>query len=305
MLNAIFITNGETGTLLYEKVFLQELNDDNLELFNRFLTALKKFTSEIVIDGSKELKSVNLGDYCVKATSVPDINSDLILVVDKEDQKITNKLIPPILDIIKNHKELFLEMEASPERFKKFDAQINNLILSSKKVIDESLVEKKDEVFKSIWTQKGAISTKLRDNLVKEKEKILIRLEKEENYPKKFILLERLIKILEKLNEENELIKVQKEAKALSDEIRDRKIRLSFYLDVTKEALKYKEYNKAYSNFYSFSTKLKNMAKSQVQKKYRMLASILAKKNEVSKIEFSQAISEILIAPDNIDEYLP
>ena len=305
MLNAFFITHGENGTLLYEKVFLQELNDDNLELFNRFLTALKNFTSEIVVDGSKELKSVNLGDYSVKSTHIPDFNLDVILVVDKEDQKITNKLIPPIIEIIRDHKEIFLETEYSSERFKLFDKQINHLILSSKNIIDESIVESKDNVFKSVWTQKGAISTKLRINLIKQKEKILINLENEDNYLKRLILVERLINLLEKLNEKDDLTKFQKDAEAIGKEIRDRKVRLSFYLKLTKDALKYSEYNKAYSNFYSFSSKLKNIAKPQVQEKYHMLATILAKKDKVPKIEFSQAVSEILISPDNIDEYLP
>ena len=47
------------------------------------------------------------------------------------------------------------------------------------------------------------------------------------------------------------------------------------------------------------------MARPQVQKKYHTLANILAKKNEIPKLEFSQAVSEVLISPDNIDEYLP
>ena len=134
---------------------------------------------------------------------------------------------------------------------------------------------------------------------------ILINLENEDNYLKRLILVERLINLLEKLNEKDDLTKFQKEAEAIGKEIRDRKVRLSFYLKLTKDALKYSEYNKAYSNFYSFSSKLKNIAKPQVQEKYHMLATILAKKDKVPKIEFSQAVSEILISPDNIDEYLP
>ncbi|MFX1338748.1 MAG: hypothetical protein ACFFDK_09075, partial [Promethearchaeota archaeon] len=163
----------------------------------------------------------------------------------------------------------------------------------------------KDDVFKSIWTQKGAISTKLRDNLVKQKEKIIIKMQNEDNYINKLILLESLMKILEKLNEKDEFIKFQKETERLSNEIKNRKIKLSYYLKLTKEALKYKDYNSAYSNLYSFSAKLKNMAKSQIQKKYQILAHKLAHKKEIPKIELSQAISEILISPDNIDEYLP
>ena len=305
MLNAFFIMDGDNGSLIYEKVLLQEFNDENMDLFNSFFTALKNFTCELLIDGSKEIKSVNLGDYSVKATHVSDFNLDLILVLDKEDQKIADKLLPLILEIIRDHGKLFLEEEHNSELFKMFDDHINNLILSNKKIFYGTIENNKENVFKSIWTQKGAISTKLRINLVKEKEKIGIRLKNEDNYLNRFILLGNLSEILENLNEKEEFIKVQKEVEIVSKEIKDRKVKLSYYLNLTKEALKNREYNKAYSNLYSFSSKLKNMAKIQVQEKYYILADILIKKDEIPKIEFSQAVSEILISPDNIDEYLP
>ncbi|MFX1340019.1 MAG: hypothetical protein ACFFDK_15510, partial [Promethearchaeota archaeon] len=140
MLKAFFITHGENGTLLYEKVFFLELNDNNLEIFYSFLRALKSFTSEILVDGSKELKSVNLGDYNVKAKNIPDLNLDVILVIDKEDHKISNKIFPPIIEIIRENKEIFLKTDNNLDLFKKFDEQINNLILTSKKTVDAKIL---------------------------------------------------------------------------------------------------------------------------------------------------------------------
>ena len=83
----------------------------------------------------------------------------------------------------------------------------------------------------------------------------------------------------------------------------DRQIKLKYYLDRTKEALKKKNYKEAYSNLYSFSLKLKNMAKSHIQKKYNDLAKLIMSKDELSKIEFSQIVSKILMLPNNIEEY--
>jgi hypothetical protein len=304
MLNAFFITHGENGTLLYEKVFLPELNDNNLDLFNKFFTALKSFTSKIILDGSKEIKSVNLGDYKVKAAHVAHFNLDVILVVDNDDQKIIKRILPSILEIIKEYNEIFTEKEKKLELFKMFDERINNFIKSNKRFVNDVAINNKESVFKSIWNQKGAISTKLRNSLVKEKEKIIVRLQNEENLPNRLILFEKLSNILENLNDKENYNEIQEEIKKVTTEIRNRKVKLSYYLNLAKEALKYKEYNKAYSNFYSFTVKLKNMAKPKVQGKFRMLATILANKDKIPKIEFSQAVSEILISPDNIDEYL-
>ncbi len=302
MLNALFIIQSETRILLFEKIFFQEMNNESIEIFRGFLTAIKQFTSEMVVDGSKELKSISLGDSYIKSTHIPEIKSDLVLLIDKEDEKSTAKLMRPITKIILNYKELFIEMEQEPELFKNFDQTINQLILS-KKVIDNMTIERKNTIFKSIWAQEGAISTKLRNDLLTEKERLLNNLKIQENLINKSILLEELIKILEKLDDKVELIKVQNELQILNNEIKDRKIRLSYYLRNAKLTLKDKDYKAAYSNLYSFSNKLENLAKSHVQKKYKNLAKILMNKELIPKIKFSQAVSEILIMSETIEEY--
>lgn len=302
MLNAIFIIQSETGILLFEKIFFQEINNESIEIFRGFLTAIKQFTSEMVVDGSKELKSISLGDSYIKSTHIPEIKSDLVLLIDKVDEKSTVKLMRPITEIILKYQELFLETEQQPELFKNFDQKINQLVLS-KKVIDNKIIERKNNIFKSIWSQEGAISTKLRKDVLIEKEKLLTNLENQQNLINKSILLEKLIKILEKLDDKVELLKFQKELQILNNEIKDRKIRLSYYLRNTKLTLKDKDYKTAYSNLYSFSNKLENLAKSHVQKKYKNLAKILMNREEIPKIKFSQTVSEILMMSETIEEY--
>ena len=302
MLNALFIIQNETGTLLFEKIFFQEMDNESIEIFRGFLTAIKQFTSEMVVDGSKELKSISLGDFYVKSTHIAEINSDLVLLIDKEDEKSTAKLMRPLTEIILNHKELFLQIEQESELFKNFDQKINQLILS-KKAVDHRIIERKNIIFKSIWAQEGAISTKLRKDLLTEKERLLNNFKTEQNLINKSILLEKLINILEKLDDKVELINIQKESQILNNEIKDRKIRLSYYLNNAKLSLKDNDYKSAYSNLYSFSNKLENFAKSHVQKKYKNLAKILMIKEEIPKIKFSQAVSEILMMPEKIEEY--
>jgi hypothetical protein len=45
------------------------------------------------------------------------------------------------------------------------------------------------------------------------------------------------------------------------------------------------------------------MAKSHIQKKYNDLAKLIMDKDELSKIEFSQILSEILMMSNDIEEY--
>ncbi len=305
MLNAFFIFQSETGTLLYDKVFFQEMDESMSDMFSGFLIALKTFISKMFFDGSKVLKSINLGDYHVVITHINEINSELVMVVDKEEDKSATKIIPKIVEIILNNKELFNESEGSSEQFKIFDEQVNNLIIMSKNIVEETLLDQKSDVFKSIWAQRGKISANLREDLLIEKEDLYNKLANTQNYIEKSVIFEEIIEVLNKLDATEELIRVQAQAKAVKDEIKDRRIRLKYFLKETKDALKYKNYKVAYSNFYSFSAKLRNLTQSHVQKKYADLANSIMNKDNISHSEFSKIISEILNIPDNIvDETL-
>ncbi|MFX0188463.1 MAG: hypothetical protein ACFE8A_12105 [Candidatus Hodarchaeota archaeon] len=303
MLNGFFIFQSETGTLLYDKVFFLEMDDEKLEIFQSFLIALKTIIARMQFDGSSTLKAINLGEYHVVLTHITDTNSELVMVMDEEDDKASSRILQQIKGIIINNKDLFIESERTSEQFKQFDDDVNDLIRSSTKVIDATLLEQKANVFKSIWAQRGEISANLRGQLIEEKEDLETNLESEDNLLIKSRIHDRLLDILEKLNETDELLKYQKISKEVKDEVKDRQIKLKYYLGKTKEALKEKNYKEAYLNLYSFSTKLKNMAKSPIQKKYNDLAKLIMSKDGLSKIEFSQIISEILIMPDNIEEY--
>ena len=304
MLNCFFVFESEKGTLLYDKIFFKEMDDEKLEMFQSFLIALKTFIAGMKFDTSNAIKSINLGDYHVVISHIPEIDSELVMVVDKEDDKTTGKIVPQIIEIIVNNKELFTESKATSEEFKKFDEEVNNQILTIKNIIDPTLLEQKSDVFKSIWAQRGEISTKLRKELVTEKDKHLAILGSEDNLLIRLKSLERLLDIFEKLNKTAQLLSYQKVAKDVRDEVKDRRIKLKYYLKKTKETLRTKNYRDAYLTLYSFSAKLKNMSKYHVQKKYYDLSQILMKKDEMSRVDFSRAVSEILIMPDNIDEYL-
>jgi len=299
MLNGFFVFN-EIGNLLYDKVFFEEMDDEKLEMFQSFLVALKTFIAGMKFDGSSTLRAINLGDYHVEINHILEINSELVIVTDMEDDKSANKMIPQIVEVIINNKDLFNESERTSEQFQKFDDDVNKLIRSSKKSIDEKLLDQKVDIFRSIWAQRGEISVKLREELQKNKDNLLINLGSEQNLLIKSKIFEELLEILEKLNDTANLLSYQKVAKEVKDEIKDRRIKLKYYLGRAKESLKNKDYNAGYMNFYSFSTKLKNMAKPLVQKKYYNFANVLSNKESV---EFKQTVSEILIMPNNIEEY--
>ena len=304
MLHSILIYQSETHKLLYNKNLQESEKDNNIELFGGFLSALETFLSQVHLSGSKDLKSIELGDKVVFITHISQIKTDLVTIAEKGDEKIINKLFPIITSIIMDYKELFAENTLNLKQFKLFNLELNDLLLSSKKVIDEKFIQNNNDSLQSIWEHKGEISIKLKEKLTEQKNSYALNLNKAETIPEKLMFAKKIVEILNEINDSEELHEYHQIENNLIKEINDRKIRLSYYLNGAKEALKNKDYKNAFSHLFSFSAKLKNFTKPHIQKKYQNLAKILSKREETDHIIVSQTISEILIMPDDIDEYL-
>ncbi|MGV9199094.1 MAG: hypothetical protein ACOC44_04850 [Promethearchaeia archaeon] len=303
--------------MLYDKSF-QDISSGRMELFSSFFSAIKSFIKELVLEGSTELKNIELGDYTVLITSVPDVQADLVMIADKEDYKVLNKLIPKILKILLKHKQLFLEWDGNREQFMVLDKPLTELILKKKKklISDESLVEKPEELLQSIWTHKEGVDDEQKNRLVKERDFLIERIPKTTNLLRKLEIAKEVLNLSEKLKDEKSFLKYQKKVKSLKDKIKDTKYKLEYYLEKVKislnnslnnignKSLRQGDYKDAYLNLYSFSTKLRSLTEDNSWEKYRNLAKALINKNEKENREISNTISEILNMKENIDYYL-
>ncbi len=126
----------------------------------------------------------------------------------------------------------------------------------------------------------------------------------EENFIKKYEISRKLIDISEKLQDDEKFIEFQTEAKSLKDEIKDRKLRLKYYLDKVKESLEYSKYAETYSYLYSFCLKLVNFVDPHLISHYKTLAKALLNKNKLPREEFKQIINEISMIEQEVNEYL-
>jgi len=316
MLYTIFLYQHESG-LLYYDVSFQDISAGKLDLFSSFFSALKSFVSELVLDGSQELKNIELGDYSVFITSISEIKADLVIIADNEDYKLVSKMIPKIMKILIDHKELFLNWDGLRADFDVLKQPLSELIQSQKKLIgDKSLIEKPEVVLKSIWAHKEDLSSQEKEHLIQERDLLLSKLEKASNIQRKLGISQKLLEISEKLKDEKSFFKYQKDVKLLNDELKDVKIKLKYYLERVKltlsQAIKILgnksvtdgSYRDVYLNLYSFSNKLKNVTSDTRWMEYQNLAKLLINKEEASIHELSLAITKILQMSDDINSYL-
>ena len=132
MIYTIFLYQSDTGLLIYDNNF-QELSTGRMELFSSFFTAIKTFISELVLEGSKELKNIELGDYTVFITALPKLNIDLVIIADKDDSKSINKLIPKLIKFLQKYEQLFLSWDGDREEFDILDHPLTELVLANVK----------------------------------------------------------------------------------------------------------------------------------------------------------------------------
>ena len=302
MIHSLYIFQTNTMKVLYNKNFQ---SDEKMEMFSSFFSALQIFVSELTANSSELLNTIELGEFFVLISRIPDISSDLVIIIDKEDMKEAQKMIPKIVKILKIYEDLFNNWDQEPEKFELFDLNIIKLILPNRKLISESsLTVNQSSILKSIWEQKGALSDQLRENLLGEREELKANYLTEENYLRKYVDCKKLIEISEKLHDDEKFIMYQTEAKSLRDEIKDRRLRLQYYLDMVKESLRSAKYAETYSYLYSLCLKLENFAEPDTIEKYKAIAGTILNREKVSKAEFRQSIGEISMIEDEINKSL-
>jgi hypothetical protein len=232
-------------------------------------------------------------------------NLQIVVQNHKDDIKEVQKLIPKINEIILNHQDLFINWDRKPEQLEMFDLKIIQLILSDKKLIaGSSLIADQSIILKSIWEQKGTLSEQIRADLLKEREDLSLQYLTEQNFIQKFEISKKLIEISEKLHDDEKFIEYQTESKSLKDEIKDRKLRLHYYLDKVKESMQYSKYAETYSYLYSFCLKLENFTDPALILKYKTLAKTLLNRDKIPKEKFKQHLQEISLIEKEINEHL-
>jgi len=274
-------------------------------MFSSFFSALQSFVSELTPSSTESLSTIELGEYFVLISRISEASSDLVIIIDREDIREAEKMIPKIIETIISHIDLFVNWDHGPEMLEMFDLKIIQLILSNKKLISESsLTTNQSSILKSIWDQKGALSEQIREDLVKEREELNFKYLGEDHFLKKYEISKKLIEISEKLHDDEKFIEYQTEAKSLRDEIKDRKLRLQYYLNRVKESISYSKFSETYSYLYSFCLKLNNIAEPYIIEKYKSLAKTILNRRKVPKQEFRNAVRDVSMIEEELNKYL-
>ena len=302
---------------MFDKSF-QRISHGKMELFSSFFSAIKSFIQEMLLEGSKDLKNIELGNYVVKITTISGLNVDLVLIIDQEDNKKVNKLIPKIIKVLLKHQEIFMDWNGQKDIFKILDHPISQLIVSEKSLIDEkTLTDNQMEVLKSIWEQKGALSPQKVEDLLEEKQFLEDRLNQTENLIRKQKIIENILDISNQLKDDNGYRQYQKRFQQVKREIDDTKFKIKYYLQRAKECLSESlkkigqkpliegEYRDTYLNLYSFGSKIQKISSGNEYQKFKEMAKMLLEKDANRESELSQIIKDILkLKEEDIEDYL-
>jgi len=315
MIYTIFLYQSQTGLLIYDKSF-QEINTGKREMFNSFFSAIKSFISELVLDGSKELKNIELGDYIAIITSLFKFKVDMVIIADKEDTKAINKLIPKLIKLLQKYEQQFLSWDGNSEEFEILDYPLTELVLANVKDVKKTLLQSPEQMLKSIWAHKKKLTEEKFENLVQERDLLIYKIENAVNIPSKLAMSQTVVKLSEKLRDESTFLKYQGEVSRFKNELKDAKFKLNHYLNKIKTSVNEAidnlgnnpihlgDFKNSYLNLYSFSTKLKLIKENEGWEIYRELASKLIDKDSLSDQELSEIIQTLLNMSTNVEDYL-
>ncbi len=315
MIYTIFLYQASSGLLLYDQNF-QKLDEGKIELFSSFFAAIKSFVTELVNDESKELKNVDLGEYSIIISSIKALDVDVVIITDKEDIKlVNNKLLPKMIKLLNKNELLFLSWNGDHSEFNIIEHPLTDLVLANVKDARKSLIEKPNQILKSIWSQRKQVSKEARENLIQERDLLIYKIEKSLLLPINLSMSEEVVELSETLHDEDTFLRYQSEVNRLKNEIKDAKFKLEYYLINMKSSLNNAlqnlgsklisvgDYKDTYLCLYSFSTKLR-LLKDNGWEIYREMANKLIDKENVPHEEISQAIHGILKMSENVEEYL-
>ena len=314
MIYTIFLYQSHTGLLMYDKSF-QEINTGKMEMFSSFFSTIKSFVSELVLNGSKELKNIELGDYTVLITSLSKVKVDMVIIADKEDAKAINKLIPKLIKLLQKYEQLFLSWDGDSEELKILDQPLTELVSANVKDMKKTLLKSPEQILKSIWPHKKKLTEEEFENLVQERDLLIYKIENAVNIPSKLAKSQTVVELSEKLQDENTFLKYQGEVSKFKNELNDAKFKLNYYLNKIKTSLNEAinnlgnnpihlgDFKNSYLNLYSFSTKLK-LIKENGWELYREIASKLIDKDSLSDHELSEIIQTLLNMSSNVEDYL-
>ncbi len=314
MIYTIFLYQSHTGLLIYDKSF-QEINTGKMEMFSSFFLTLKSFVSELVLDSSKELKNVELGEYTVSITSLSKVKVDMVIIADKEDAKAINKLIPKLIKLLQKYEQQFLSWDGNSEEFKILNHPLTELVLANVKDVKKTLLKSPEQILKSIWAHKKKLTEEKFENLVQERDLLIYKIENTVDIPSKLMMAQTAVDLSEELQDESTFLKYQGEVSRFKNELKDAKFKLNYYLNKIKTSINEAvdnlgdnpihlgDFKNSYLNLYSFSTKLK-LVKENGWEVYREIASKLIDKDSLSDHELSEIIQTLLNMSTNVEDYL-
>lgn len=310
----LFIYHNKSGLMVYDISF-QDVAKGNVQLFGAFFSAIKSFISELHLGGSMLLKGIDLDDYQVFINRMDEIQADFVIIADKDDEKLLNKIRPKIERIILERKELFLGWSNVTE-FKVLDQPLLELISSKRRLFDEKTYQQGNgKTIAPELIEKSHDHGEAKQNIIAERKILIERREKIRNLHQKLDITKKIIELSDKLRDHDAWAAWKAKQKDVEKEISDLKIKMNYYLTQTKDnltiainrlgngSLKSGNYRDAYINLYSFCSKLKEVSDAKTHYKYLNLAKILAEKESVSDEEFSQKVSEISSMSDKIEDY--
>jgi hypothetical protein len=314
MLYSLFIYQSQSGLLLWSKSFEKDIDAQRIELFSSFFSAIQSFVKEMITSGSRNLKNIEMGNFIVKITNLTKFELDIVMIADKDDEKVLSRIAPKIIKVLESHQQIFNDWDGDRSRFEVLDLEILQEIQAERGLFgSKSLIDGHGEIIASIFDNMPELEKSQKENYEKERVFLYDRLKNTNNLLKKLEILNSVEMLDQKLKDKHDYESVQQLKKKMQAELVQTKEKMVYFLSHAKSAVskavefigsrsfKDLDLRDAYLNIYSFSTKLKIIGRDDLSEEYKAIAQMLIDKEKESEIP--SALTKILNLPDDPNSY--
>jgi hypothetical protein len=303
--------------MIWDKSFEKQMSQGKVELFSSFFSAIQSFVKEMITNTSRGLKNIEMGNFVINITAVQKAALEIVAITDKGDERSLNKVLPKMIKLLEDHKELFIDWDGDKGRYRVLDLEILQIIQAEKQLMgSKSLIDGQNDIINTIIDQMPELEKNQKDKYLEERTFLHNRLQTTTNLIKKLEILDSIDNISQKLKDKPEIEKGVQLRKKIVSEINSTKQKIVFFLSNAKQAISKTvdklsgkplhelDYKDAYLNLYSFSTKLKIIGRDELSDEYRELAQTLIDKPQEKLGEFSKTISRILSLSEDPESYI-
>ena len=301
------------------------MDQEQLNLYSSFLSAIQSFVKEIVQGTKSQLNLLDMGNLIVHITPIPALGLELVSVSEKKDEKAVKKFHEKLTPVLISHQKIFPkwdEWDGNLSLFNALDYDIFNTLREFKSLIKDNTDFSKSD---SIISENQMFSLKMDQEKIYTEEfnELMTDFAKSKNLTEKHMIITKLRAFEHKINDASLKEKININYKRVVNEYNDLKTRINYFVNQARDSVGKMlqnvssnrdpwesesfrtEVRQLYLHLYSASSKFKQLGTEAKANEFKELSNAFLSENQTQQSDLYQTMNKVLKITENTGNLIP